>query len=166
MTNKVAIIYGMGGESLDPAAGERYLYERLEATKKFTCQLFHWRDRQAIYEFLKSADFRAIIGDSMGASWGPVYAGDLAPTEVDYVAGFQPSIYAMPTTTVPTNVQTAHCIRDPYWIDTAGLGYANWVAADPKRTRLEITEIRAAHPDDYGEAQNIVFDEIISYHVK
>lgn len=157
---KVAVIFGMGGAALDPTYGERYLNERLEAKGFTTHPVFDWTDRQGVYAWLKSADWRAIVGDSMGASWGPVYAGDLYPTEVDYVAGFQPSVYAMPVSTIPPNVRFARCIRDPNWLDTFGLGHATWVAQDSKHTTLCTTEIRAAHPDDYGEAQDLVFNEI------
>lgn len=161
MIKKVALIFGMGGAALDPTYGERYLNERLPAEGFTTHPVFDWKDRAQIYEWLQDADFRAIIGDSMGASWGPVYAGDLAPKEVDYVAGFQPSVYAMPVSTVPANVRVAHCIRDPDWIDTFGLGNATWVAADPKKTRLVITEHRAAHPDDQGWSQDLIFNELV-----
>lgn len=62
--------------------------------------------------------------------------------------------------TLPANIKQAHCIRDPDWIDTEGLGYAQWVVADPKKTRLLTTEHRGAHPDDTGYAQNLVFAEV------
>ncbi len=164
MIRKVAIIYGLGGGWLDPAAGENYLLERCKAIGLIVPpQPFAYSDSQGVYDFLKHADWRGIIGDSFGACFGPQYAGNLAPATVDYLAGFQPSIYSTlgpGPLTVPANVKVAHCIRDPDWIDTAGFGYATWVAADPKKTRLIVTEHRGAHPDDTGYAQDLIFAEV------
>jgi hypothetical protein len=165
MTRKIAIIYGLGGSWLDPGAGEAYLLQRCKAIGIVVpAQPFNYGDRQGVYDFLVKADWRGIVGDSFGADFGPEYAGDMAPTKIDYLAGFQPSMYATDVRNgivmVPDNVVTAHCIRDPNWADTAGLGYAMWVAADPKKTRLITTEHRGAHPDDTGYAQDLVFAEI------
>lgn len=162
MIRKVAIVYGLGGGWLDPAPGENYLLQRCKAAG-FTVPAtpFQYGDSQGIYDFLKAADWRAVIGDSFGASYPPQFVGQFG-FPIDYMAGFQPSIYAGSgeTITVAANVKVAHCIRDPDWIDTGGLGYATWVAADPKKTRLLITEHRGAHPDDTGYAQDLVFDEL------
>jgi hypothetical protein len=164
MIRKVAIIFGLGGGWLDPRAGEVSLLARLKALGLTVPDApFNYDDGQGVYEFLKETDWRGIIGDSFGACFGPHYAGALAPHTVDYLAGFQPSIYSTlgpGPIAVPANVKTAHCIRDPDWIDTGGLGYATWVAADPKKTRLFITEHRGAHPDDTGYAQDLVFAEV------
>lgn len=164
MIRKVAIIYGLGGGWLDPAAGEITLLARLKALGLAVPPApLNYYDSQPVYDFLKDADWRGIIGDSFGACFGPQYAGSLAPATVDYLAGFQPSLYSTlgpGPIAVPANVKTAHCIRDPDWIDTAGLGYATWAAADPKKTRLIITEHRGAHPDDTGYAQDLVFAEV------
>jgi hypothetical protein len=167
MIRKVAIIFGLGGSWLDPAGGEIYLAQRCKSIGiDVGASPFDYSDSQGVYNFLKDADWRGIIGDSFGADFGPQYAGNLAPTKVDYCAGFQPSVYATNTLNgtiiVPANVVQAHCIRDPDWIDTAGLGFATWKAADPKATRLLITEHRGAHPDDTGYAQSLVFAEIKS----
>jgi hypothetical protein len=164
MIRKIAVIYGLGGGWLDPAGGEVTLLARLK-TLGLTLPPapFNYYDSQPVYDFLKDADWRGIIGDSFGACFGPQYAGNLAPVTVDYLAGFQPSLYSTlgpRPITVPANVKTAHCIRDPDWIDTGGLGYATWVAADPQKTRLIITEHRGAHPDDTGYAQDLVFAEV------
>lgn len=166
MIRKLALIYGLGGGWLDPPAGERYLLDRAKAVG-FTVpeQPFGYSDSQGVYDFLKDADWRGIVGDSFGACFGPVYAGNLKPQWVNYLAGFQPSVYSTlgpGPITVPANVITAHCVRDPDWIDTGGLGYAEWVAENPKVTRLVITEHRGAHPDDTGYAQDLIFAEIKS----
>jgi hypothetical protein len=164
MIRKIAIIFGLGGSWLDPKGGEVYLLARLKAIGIIVPAVpFDYSDSQGVHDFLKQADWRGIVGDSFGACFGPQYAGSLAPAEVAYLAGFQPSVYSTlgpGPITVPTNVRTAHCIRDPDWIDTGGLGYAQWVAADPKKTRLLTTEHRGAHPDDTGYAQDLVFAEI------
>ena len=163
MIRKVAIIFGLGGGWLDPRGGEVYLLARAKASGFVVPdQPFSYDDSQGVYNFLKDADWRAIIGDSFGADFGPQYAGSLP--KVDYLAGFQPSMYATDirngTITVPSNVVVAHCVRDPVWIDTGGLGYATWVAENPKKTRLLITEHRGAHPDDTGYAQDLIFAEL------
>jgi len=165
MIRKVAIIFGLGGGWLDPRGGEVYLVQRCKAIGLDTGNSpFAYSDSQGVYDFLKDADWRAIVGDSFGADYGPQYAASLAPRKIDYIAGFQPSMYASDVRngviTVPANCVTAHCIRDPIWADTGGLGYASWIAADPKATRLLVTEHRGAHPDDTGYAQDLVFAEI------
>ena len=167
MIRKIALIYGLGGWLCDPPGGERRLVDRLKAIGIDTGPSpFDYADSQGVHDFLRFADWRGIIGDSFGADFGPQYAGSLAPTKVDYLGGFQPSMYATDikdgSVVVPKNVVTAHVIRDPSWIDTGGLGYATWVAEDPKATRLLITEHRGAHPDDYGYSQDIVFNEVKS----
>jgi hypothetical protein len=165
MIRKIAVIEGLGFKWLDSSAGEVYLIERLKVIG-IDCGPgpFHYTDGQGVYNFLTSADWRGIVGDSFGADYGPQYAGDLRPKKIDYLAGFQPSMYASDVpngqVTIPANVVTAHCIRDPDWLDTGGLGYATWVADDPKATRLLITEHRGAHPDDTGYTQDLVFNEI------
>lgn len=162
---KVAIIYGLGGSLLDPPAGERYLAERLKDKGLIVGGPFNYDDSQGVHDFLMHADWRGIVGDSFGADYGPLYAGDLKPAEVDYLAGFQPSMYATDVRQgeiiVPDNVRVAHCIRDPDWLDTGGLGYATWVAADHTKTKLTITYHRGPHPDDWGVMQDLVFHEIL-----
>jgi len=164
MIRKVAIVFGLGGGWLDPKDGEVTLLARLKTIGLTVPPApFSYNDGQGVHDFLKTADWRGIIGDSFGACFGPQYAGSLAPARIDYLAGFQPSIYSTlgaGPIPVPANVKTAHCIRDPDWIDTGGLGYATWIAVDPKKTRLLVTEHRGAHPDDTGYAQDLVFAEV------
>jgi len=170
MIRKVAIIFGLGGSWLDPQGGEVYLLSRCKAAGFIVPDTpFSYDDSQGVYDFLKVADFRAIIGDSFGACFGPDYARALAPARIDYLAGFQPSVYSSNIQTaadgtkyipIPSNVRTAHVIRDPEWADTGGLGYAKWVVDDQKATRLLETDHRGAHPDDTGYAQDLVFAEL------
>ena len=126
MIRRIAVVYGLGGAWFDPPSGERQMVARLQQLGvEVAPSPFGYSDSQSIYEWLKPGDWRAIIGDSLGASYMPNYCAPL--THVDYVAGFQPSIYASTVhdgneITIPNNVTQAHCIRDPNWIDTAGLG--------------------------------------------
>ena len=158
---KLAIVYGLGGGWLDPRGGENYLLQRCKAAG-FTvpAQPFDYMDSQGILDFLKSADWRGLIGDSAGASYAGQYAQSIAPLKLDYLAGFQPSIWMGlgSDISIPANVVYAHVIRDPDWIDTQGLGYAQWIASKP--TTLIVTEHRGAHPDDYGPMQDLIFAEV------
>lgn len=168
MNKRVVVIYGMGGSIFDPKYGEAYLTERLkQAGFDVGASPYQHTDRQAIYDFLHGYNgFIAIVGDSLGAGCAPLFARDLHPHRVDYIAGFQPSVYdpvmhGTGEVSVPDNVVTAHCIRDPVWFDTLGLGYATWTADNPHKTKLTITEHRAQHPDDYGVAQDWVYEEVV-----
>src|ERR1700674_55297 len=172
MIRKMAVIEGLGFKWLDSSAGQVHMIDRLKAIG-IDCgpSPFHYDDSQGVFDFLKIANWRGLLGDSFGACFAPDYARNLAPRQVDFVGGFQPSIYSTNIRTapdgtkfipVPANVTTAHCIRDPDWIDTGGLGYATWTADSPKATRLLITEHRGAHPDDTGYTQDMMFNEIKS----
>lgn len=161
MVKKLAIVYGLGGGWLDPKGGEDYLLQRCKAVGfEVPSQPFDYTDSQGIYTFLKDADWRGLIGDSAGASYAGQYAQSLAPLLVNYLAGFQPSVWMGlgATIAIPSNVIYAHCIRDPDWVDTTGLGYAEWVTAKP--TTLVTTEHRGAHPDDFGAMQDLIFAEV------
>lgn len=162
MIKKLALVYGLGGGWLDPPGGERYLLARAQAVGLVVpAQPFAYSDSQGIYDFLKDADWRGCVGDSFGADYE---VNDFGGLSIDYCAGFQPSMYAEDvrdgTITLPANIKYAHCVRDSIWIDTGGLGYAEWVAADPKKTKLITTDHRGAHPDDYGPMQDLIFAEI------
>ncbi len=162
MIRKMAVIYGLGGSWLDPRGGEAYLLQRYRSIGLITPdQPFNYIESQAVYDFLKHADWRGSTADSFGADYEVNYFGDLP---IDYCAGFQPSIYASDVRdgviTLPPNIKYAHCVRDPVWLDTGGLGYARWVAADPKKTTVITTEHRGAHPDDFGVMQDLIFAEV------
>lgn len=162
MIRKMAVVFGLGGGWLDPKGGEVYLLARFKSIGLVVPDApFGYADSQGIYNFLKDADWRGSVGDSFGADYE---VNDFGQLPIDYCAGFQPSMYADDvrngTITLPTNIRYAHCIRDPDWIDTEGLGYAQWVVADPRKTRLLTTEHRGAHPDDTGYAQDLVFAEV------
>lgn len=158
---KLAIVYGLGGGWLDPRGGEDYLLARCKAVGlAVPDKPFSYSDSQDIHDFLREADWRGIVGDSAGATFMGQYATDLKPLRIDYVVGFQPSADMGLGSTVflPTNIAYAHVIRDPFWMDTGGLGWAKWVAQRP--TILVETDHRGAHPDDYGPMQDLIFAEI------
>ncbi len=163
----VAVVFGLGGGALDPAGGESRLVARLKALGVDTgASPYQYYDTNGIVGLLRGtalgkAEFKAIVGDSLGACNAPFFAQQYGHT-VDYIAGFQPSEYGMHAP-VPPNVVRAHCIYDPYWIDTWGLGHAKWELAPGNRTtKLILTEHRGAHPDDWGYSQDLVFAEIKS----
>ena len=156
------MIEGLGFTWLDSNMGQVYLIERLKAVGFDTGDSpFHYTDSQGVFDFLKPATWRGSVGDSFGADYQVNDFGDLP---VDYVAGFQPSMYATDVrngiVTLPTNIKYAHCVRDPDWIDTGGLGFAKYVEADRKKTTLITTEHRGAHPDDTGVTQDMIFAEL------
>lgn len=163
---KMAVVYGLGGSLFDPANGEVAIIPRYKGIGIATPDVpFNYTDSQAIHDFLKDADWRGITADSFGADYEVNYAPDL---EIDYAAGFAPSMYAdniryvngIPSVIVPANYEYAHAIRDPLWWQTLGLSYAQYVAADPKKTIVVNTIHQALHPDDFGYAQDLIFDEV------
>ena len=164
MKRKLAIIFGLFGGWADPITGERLLTSRARTIPNLDlgASPYNWNDSQAIYDFLKDADWRGFIGDSLGASNPLEYLAVLP--KIDFAAGFQPSVYASDAhngvITVPRCIKLAHCIRDPIWFDTGGLGYARWEAEDPKKTTLLTTEHRGAHPDDFGYSQDLIFNQL------
>ena len=162
---KLAIVYGLGGGWLDSPSGDRYLLARAKAVGLVVPDSpFDYTDNQGIYNFLKDATWRGCAGDSFGATFPPSYFAQF-DYDIDYFAGFQPSIHASvvrsdDTILIPTQVKYCHCVRDPDWTDTAGLGYAKYVVADRAKTTLVETDHRGAHPDNYGPMQDLIFAEI------
>ena len=167
---RIALMGGMGFPLTETAGGMPRLQKRLEANGA-TVLLVSWNARQAVYDFLHGfKGFRGLLGDSLGAGSAAQYAGDLdddnvAGHMVDFVGGFQPSMDDSRVhngyITVPGNVIRAHCIYDPYWIDTLGLGQAQYISTPNSATKLLVTQHRGAHPDDWGYSQDIMFNEII-----
>lgn len=163
MRIRIALMGGMGYPMTETSWGMPSFKTRLEALGAETI-LVNWSHRQEVYNFLDSANgFRALAGDSLGAGSAAQYAGDLKGG-VDFVAGFQPSAYDERShsghITVAANVARAHCIYDPVWIDTMGLGYSQYITAPGAKTILLVTQHRGAHPDDWGYSQDLIFYEI------
>jgi hypothetical protein len=129
-------------------------------------QTFAHDARQEIHDWLHGhSGFRALIGDSLGAGAAALYSGDLDGA-VDFAGGFQPSAWDPigqgPITNreivVAKNVQVAHCIWDPVFLDTGGLGNAHYVVTPGAKTKLTLTQHQGAHPDDWGYSQDLMFD--------
>lgn len=167
MKARVALIGGQGWPLTETQAGLPTLQKRLQA-KGVEVQTFAHNARQDIHDWLHDFHgFRALIGDSLGAGAAALYAGDLSGT-VDLVGGFQPSAWDPigqgPVNdrqiVVAKNVLVAHCIWDPVFADTAGLGNAHYVKSSDA-TKLTLTEHRGAHPDDWGYAQDLMFNHIM-----
>lgn len=165
--NRIFVSYGLGGVVFDPPNGERLLISRLKAIGASTQRSpYQWSDVQTIVDAILAAPKDAIIcvgGDSLGANEAPAIAQALrGKRTIHYLFGFQRSQYGVQVD-VPDNVLVADSIFDPNWFDTFGLGDDPWrLAAGNKRTNLRNIAIRAMHPDDYGEAQDLVFDRIKS----
>ncbi len=169
MTQKVHafISFGLGGAALDPSAGETRLVCRLKATGVDTADSpYSWSDIQAIVERCLALPKEAklsIGGDSLGDNEALQIANILnGSRDIDLLFGFQRSEYGVQFN-VPANVIKAVEIYNPVWIETAGLGDDPWVLAPGnRRTILRNIPIEAAHPDDFGVAQDIVFSYIKS----
>ncbi len=166
---RIALMGGLGYPATETTWGMPTLKNRLEAIGAHVL-LVSWKERQQVYDFLRGfKGFRAICGDSLGAGSAAQYAMDLdgdneAGHMVDFVGGFQPSLYDSRTHNgyimVAGNVYRAHCIYDPVWIDTFGLGYAQYTITPNSATKLLVTQHRGAHPDDWGYSQDIIFNEL------
>lgn len=85
---------------------------------------------------------------------------------IDFVGGFQPSLYDPRVhngvIAVPTNVVKAHCIYDPNFVDTGGLGAARYVLPPGSKTILTVTQHPGAHPDDWGVSQDMMFNDVVA----
>lgn len=164
MSARVALMGGMGYPLTETQAGMPTLKTRLETLAHIEVLLVNWAERQQVYNFLHGFDgFRALAGDSLGAGSAAQYAGDLKG-DVQFVAGFQPSLYDSRAVhgyiTVAANVTRATCIYDPRWIDTMGLGNAQYIVAHGAKTKLMTIQHHGAHPDDWGWSQNVVFEQL------
>jgi hypothetical protein len=163
MTARMALMGGWGYPATETPWGLPKLKTRLEVIG-VEVLLTSWKARQDIYGFMHGfTGFRGFAGDSLGAGSAGQFPGDLEG-EVDFAAGFQPSMDDARTfrglQTIAKNIKRAHCIYDPLWIDTGGLGQAEWITAPGAKTILLVTKHRGAHPDDWGYSQDIVFNEI------
>jgi len=171
MTNaRIALIGGQGWPLTETMAGLPALATRLVAAH-VEVQTFAHDARQAIRDWLwHYAGFRGLIGDSLGAGASALYAGDLTDGNVDFVGGFQPSAWdpigqgpvSDRTILVAANVLVAHCIWDPAFIDTGGLGNAHYVLPAGSKTKLTTTEHHGPHPDDWGYAQDLMFAHVMT----
>jgi hypothetical protein len=176
MVNEIARIVtigGMGYSITETPWGMPALTTRLKALGINTgASPYKHTQRQEIYDFLRPfIGFCGLFGDSLGAACAALFAGD-QKKPIGFAGGFQPSNYdpvgrdqevvvdgkkqEKHVIVVPPNVVNAHCIWDPVWIDTIGLGNALYVTTPGAKTILTVTEHRGAHPDDWGWSQNLM----------
>jgi hypothetical protein len=164
MTKRVALMGGMGYPLTETPGGMPRLKSRLEKAGAEVI-LVNWAHRQEVYNFMHNfKGFRAYCGDSLGAGSAAQYPGDVTGT-VDFIAGFQPSVYDARAhggyIDVYKNVNVAHCIYDPVWVETLGLGHAQYRLPPGSKTKLIVTQHHGAHPDDWGWSQDLIFNELI-----
>jgi hypothetical protein len=163
---RIALIGGQGWPLTETQAGLPTLATRLQQLGVIV-KTFGHADRQGISAFMVGgAGFRGLVGDSLGAGAAALYAGDFKGP-INFVGGFQPSAWdpigqgpiSARVITVAPNVKVAHCIWDPVFVETGGLGNAHYVV-HPGKTILTTTEHHGAHPDDWGYAQDLMVNHI------
>lgn len=159
------ISFGLYGAAMDPASGEVQLVARCKAIGvNVMGSPYQWSDIQLIVDQIMGLSLGvkiAVGGDSLGANEAPAIAQALVgKRDIDLLFGFQRSEYGVQVP-VPHNVIKAINVYNPIWIETGGLGDDPWTLAPGNtRTKLITTPIEAAHPDDFGVAQDIVFNQI------
>lgn len=171
MKARMVLMGGLGYPATETTWGMPTFKTRLAALG-IEILLISWKARQQCYDYLHGfKGWRGLAGDSLGAGSAAEFAGDLdsdntAGHLIDYVAGFQPSLYDSRAhngyITVAGNCLKSHCIYDPEWIDTFGLGAAQYTITPNSATKLLVTQHRGAHPDDWGYSQDLIFNEIKS----
>lgn len=169
MKGMVFISYGMGGAAVETwDSGLRQLVQRCRAIGLDTMQSpYHWSDVNTIVTEINRAPIGIPIAVG-GASLGDNEAPDVASRTkrlIKYLFGFQCSTYGVDVG-VPANVEFADNIYNPSWWETFGLGYRQWhPAAGNRTTKLQNIPIHAAHPGDWGIAQDIIFSRLHKYMV-
>lgn len=169
MNARIVLFYGAGGSAIEWwANGERLLQQRFK-TAGAECILLNWDQRQEAYNFMFGFyGKKAYLGDSLGAGSAGQYPGDLK-VPVDFAGGFQPSDDDARTThvngelvqIVAPNIIHAHALYDPVWLDTMGLGQTEYAKAEGAKTIVMNTAQRGAHPNDWGSAQDLLFNQAI-----
>jgi hypothetical protein len=162
------IMFGMGGADFDPAGGEVVLCNKIKALGvDIGASPYQCSNTQAIANGLIAAHAKGakliIGGDSLGANNTPLVAASVRDQlGIDYIFGFQPSIYGVHYQITP-NVIAARCIYNPNGLDTFWLGTYEWeLAPGNTRTKLNITTNSDFHPgDDDVAMQNLVIADII-----
>jgi len=164
MKIKIVLMGGMGYPVTETPWGMPRLKSRFEALG-YEVLLVNWAERQQVYNFVQGDGPLAYLGDSLGAGSAAQYPGDIK-RPVQFVGGFQPSEYDARSRniqiTVAGNCELAHAVFDPWWMDTAGLGYARYARAADSKTIVLNTEHRGAHPDDWGWSQDLLYHHAVS----
>jgi hypothetical protein len=168
--SRIALIGGQGYPVTETEAGLPTLKQRLNAAGVDTGEgPFPHTDRQRVRDWLHGyKGFRGLIGDSLGAGVAALYPVDLDGT-VDFAGGFQPSAWdpigqgplSDRLIVVAANVAVAHCIWDPNFVDTGGLGNAHYIVSVHAKTKLTLTQHPGAHPDDWGYSQDLMFNHVM-----
>lgn len=168
--------------------GEDYLKARVQKLPGTDTlrSVYNWYQTQQIVDDIRAVKRAnpkakiAIGGDSLGDNeLGDIVAA-LAEIgiEVDLIFGFQGSEWGKHTK-ITANVKRALIIFNPVGIETGWLGaYAlplveppvvaegedlydgKWRTGNGGKTQVRYVPIQAPHPDDWGDAQNIAFQEI------
>ncbi len=155
------VSYGMGGAALDPAGGEVVLVAKIKALGVDVGQSpYLYSDVQLISNAILATPEGSIIivgGDSLGANNAPYIATSIrARRGVDYLFGFQPSVWGYHST-VPASVVEALCIYNPTWIETFGLGDYAWpLEGGNHRTKIRYIQNSDPHPGDSDPAMQAV----------
>lgn len=168
MKGKMVLYYGQGGAAIEWwENGERLFKTRLEGLG-LQVLLLNWDQREVAFNFLKGwGGWIGQCGDSLGAISSITNCGDLR-RPVQFAGGFQPSVWDPRVVTlpngekvaiVPGNVIKAHCIYDPNFVDTGGLGAAHYIIQPGAKTILTTTQHPGAHPDDWGVSQDMMFND-------
>ena len=158
------VSYGMGGAPLDPNGGEVTLVQKIKALGvNVGASPYLYSDVQMICSAILATPAGSVIiigGDSLGANNAPYIATAIrALRGVDYLFGFQPSVWGYHST-VPRSVVQALCIYNPNWFETIGLGDYPWpLEAGNTRTKLRYITNSDTHPGDSDVAMQ---DEIIA----
>ncbi len=161
--SRIVLMGGMGYPATETPGGMPRLKTRLEAIG-IKVLLVSWDARQEVRDFMHGyIGWRGYAGDSLGAGSAGQYPGDVEG-KIDFAAGFQPSVYDERShggiQTIAGNIVRAHCIYDPVFAETGGLGAAHWQIAPGSATKLITTQHHGAHPDDWGYSQDLIFNEI------
>lgn len=161
------VMFGLGGAMFDPAGGEVVLCKKIAALGvDIAASPYQETDQDKIVAVLTAAHAKGhkiiIGGDSLGANNTPAVAAAVREIMgVDYIFGFQPSLYGAHNQITP-NVIQARCIYNPDWLETGGLGAYAWELMEGNsRTKLSIITANDFHPgDDDVSMQNLILADI------
>lgn len=177
---RIVIAFGQFGAAADPQNLPAF-NQRLQDANVDTILIQHDETEKAINFLRGYRGFVGLVGASLGAMSVVAWARDLAPQEINFVGGFQPSDYDPTGISVNIEVQTqfgpdlinravevsanvdrALCFRNPQFALTGGLGHAAYILA-PGNTHTKLTTIPRldAHPGDFGDAADAMFNAIM-----
>jgi hypothetical protein len=100
-----------------------------------------------------------IFGASLGACNCSVVAAYVPQVRIDGMWGFQPSLDGAQVK-IGSNVKFAHCVYNPTWWQTAGLGAYRWEKAPGSTCNLYVSERSDFHPGETLAAQEMFLGEM------